>query len=148
MYPGFIYHWKRAYSCAGHARHVEGGDTVYASGRHGSGFGVRRPLRVMTHELDLDEEQVAVLAQIIDELRTERAQASVNEQRSVGKIAEAMQASPFDQDAVEQALTLRVQAAESLKQAVLGALERTHAMLSPDQRKRLAYLLRSGAITI
>ncbi|MEO0813132.1 MAG: hypothetical protein AAFY60_09740, partial [Myxococcota bacterium] len=44
----------------------------------GPGFGVRRPLRFMAHRLDLDDEQVGVLAAILNDLKTERAQAAVD----------------------------------------------------------------------
>ena len=36
----------------------------------------------------------------------------------------------------------------AIKEAVARALRRTHAMLDVDQRKQLAYLLRSGQLTI
>ena len=42
----------------------------------------------------------------------------------------------------------RVEAAERLKEEVLTTLEKTHEMLDPEQRKRLAYLLRSGQLSI
>ena len=43
-------------------------------GEEGGGFGIRRPLRFLAHKLDLDAGQVAALARILDELKTERAQ--------------------------------------------------------------------------
>lgn len=115
---------------------------------HGPSFGVRRPLRVMSHELELEEEQTATLARLIDDLKTERAQAAVHERRSVGLIADALLNADFDREAVSGALDLRVKAAEQLRDAVLRTLEQTHAMLTPEQRKKLAYLLRSGTLTI
>src|SRR3954465_2099727 len=44
----------------------------------GGGFGVRRPLRFLAYKLELDERQVAELARILSELKTERAQAEVD----------------------------------------------------------------------
>ena len=41
-----------------------------------------------------------------------------------------------------------VQSAARLKAAVIKALQQTHALLTPEQRQRLAYLLRSGQLTI
>jgi hypothetical protein len=38
--------------------------------------------------------------------------------------------------------------AKRLRAAVLKALEQVHAMLNPDQRAKLAYLLRSGVLAI
>ena len=120
---------------------------MYAS-RHGSEFGVRRPLRYMSHQLDLDDEQVDTLAAILNVLKTERAQARLDERRSIAGIAEAVEGERFDATAAEEAISLRVAAAERLKQQVLETLEKTHAMLDAEQRKRLAYLLRSGQLTI
>ncbi len=56
---------------------------------NGAGFGVRRPLRFLAYKLELDEQQVAELAKILDELKTERAQASVDDRRSLADFAEA-----------------------------------------------------------
>ena len=102
----------------------------------------------MAHQLDLDDEQVDTLAGILNVLKTERAQARLDEQRSIAGIADAVEKEDFDADAAGEALTLRVAAAERLKHEVLETLRKTHAMLDPEQRKRLAYLLRSGQLTI
>lgn len=111
-------------------------------------FGVRRPLRYMAHRLDLDDDQIDTLAAILNVLKTERAQAKLDEQRSITGIAGAVAGGEFDRDAAEEALALRVAAAERLKQEVLTTLEKTYDMLDAEQRKRLAYLLRSGQLTI
>ncbi len=111
-------------------------------------FGVRRPLRFMARSLDLDEAQVAQLARIIDTLKTERAQASVDERRTLSAIAEAMDKERFDAEGVKAAVEQRVKTAATLRDAVVQALEQTHGMLQPEQREKLAYLLRSGALSI
>jgi Spy/CpxP family protein refolding chaperone len=111
-------------------------------------FGVRRPLRVMAHELELDDEQVERLARAIDELKTVRAQAAVDERRSVGLIADVLLGSELDRGKLGEALELRVKSAQQVRDAVLETLTDTHGMLKPEQRKKLAYLLRSGQITI
>ena len=152
MHPGFL-HWRRARACAHHAAHAAHGGGYEAAGHghgHGSGpmFGVRRPLRVMAHELELDDEQVEQLARIIDELKTQRAQAAVDERRSVGQIADGLLGSEFDREKVNAAVNLRVQSAERLRDAVVETLAATHALLRPEQRKKLSYLLRSGQLTI
>jgi Spy/CpxP family protein refolding chaperone len=102
----------------------------------------------MAHRLDLDDEQIDKLAAILNTLKTERAQARLDEQRSVAKIADAIEGDTFDENGVEGALQLRVAAAERLKAEVLATLHKTHQMLDSEQRKRLAYLLRSGQLTI
>jgi Spy/CpxP family protein refolding chaperone len=102
----------------------------------------------MAHKLDLDDEQIDILAGILNVLKTERAQARLDEQRSVAGIADAFAGDDFDTVAAAEALSLRVAAAERLKEEVLITLQKTHEMLDPEQRKRLAYLLRSGQLTI
>jgi Spy/CpxP family protein refolding chaperone len=111
-------------------------------------FGVRRPLRFLAHKLDLDERQVAELARILDELKTERAQAEVDRRRTVAALADAVGSDAFDAAKAAEGGDLRVKSAERLRNAVLKALERIHAILNPEQRARLAYLIRTGTLTI
>ena len=159
MHPGFYYRWKRSAEERGGEEHASacgrggwrrrhGHDRHHHAGGHRSGFGVRRPLRYMAHQLDLDDEQIDTLAGILNLLKTERAQARLDEQRSIAGIAGAVEGDHFDAEAAAEALSLRVAAAERLKQEVLNTLQKTHEMLDPEQRKRLAYLLRSGQLTI
>ena len=42
------------------------------------------------------------------------------------------------------AADLKVRSAEKLSSALVAALARLHALLDPDQRERLAYLVRTG----
>ena len=157
MHPGFYYRWKRS------LEDRYGEDRASTWGREGwrrhrrpqgragvqaSGFGVRRPLRYMAHRLDLDDDQIDILAGILNVLKTERAQARLDEQKSIAGIADAVEGDTFDAEGVKHALELRVAAAERLKDEVLKTLQKTHDMLDPEQRKRLAYLLRSGQLTI
>ena len=165
MHPGFMHWWKEAQrQHGGHAAHTSCGvggyarraerareeQESYVAMEHDGGgtFGVRRPLRFMAHKLELREDQVTELAAILDELKTERAQASVDHRRSVGAFADALAGEAFDEKAARDAAELRVKSAERLRDAVLKALARTHKMLDADQRKALAYLLRSGQLTI
>jgi len=111
-------------------------------------FGVRRPLRFLAYKLDLDEPQVAELARILDELKTERAQAEVDRRRTLTAFADALAEGGFDAGKAAEGGQLRVQSAERLRDAVLKALERIHAVLKPEQRARLAYLIRSGTLTL
>lgn len=111
-------------------------------------FGVRRPLRVMTSQLELDEDQVRQLAAILGKLKTERSQANVDWERSVAEIADAMEGETFDLTKAEEALRIRVNSAKSMREEVLDALKQTHAMLDDEQRAILSYLLRSGQLSI
>jgi Spy/CpxP family protein refolding chaperone len=117
-------------------------------GGFGGGFGVRRPLRFLAHKLDLDDRQVAELARILDELKTERAQAEVDRRRTVAALADAVTGDTFDSAKAGEGGDLRVQSAERLRGAVLKALQQIHAILRPDQRARLAYLIRTGTLAI
>jgi Spy/CpxP family protein refolding chaperone len=112
------------------------------------GFGVRRPLRFLAHKLDLDDRQVAELARILDELKTERAQAEVDRRRTVSAFADALSGDAFDEAKAGEGGQLRVQSAERLRNAVLKALRQIHAMLNADQRLRLAYLIRTGTLAV
>jgi Spy/CpxP family protein refolding chaperone len=112
------------------------------------GFGVRRPLRFLAYKLDLDQKQIGQLARILDELKTERAQAGVDDRRTVGDLADALAGDSFDTAKASAGTDRRIESAKRLRAAVLRALEQVHAMLNPDQRAKLAYLLRSGVLTI
>jgi Spy/CpxP family protein refolding chaperone len=117
--------------------------------RHGfgdEGFGVRRPLRFLAHKLELNDEQIGKLAKILDELKTERAQAAVDDRRTVSDFADALGGEAFDAAKAVGAGDRRVASATKLRDAVIRALDQIHAMLSPEQRQRLAYLIRSGAL--
>jgi len=119
-----------------------------SSGSESSAFGVRRPLRFLAYRLEMDEEQVAELAAILNELKTERAQAAVEERRSLTAYADAVAAESFDEGAASEAGKRRVQSSTEVQGAVLKALRKIHVLLRPEQRSRFAYLLRTGAITI
>ncbi|HEY6931266.1 MAG TPA: Spy/CpxP family protein refolding chaperone [Thermoanaerobaculia bacterium] len=167
MHPGFIPFWK--------ARHCGERYTAYvgawgsprgswqresrwgyeaseeesgASAFGGGSFGVRRPLRFLAHKLELDENQVAELARILDELKTERAQAAVDHRRTVAAFAEAFSGDPFDDSKASEGAKLRLQSAERLRDAVLTALRRIHKILQPEQRARFAYLIRTGTLSL
>jgi Spy/CpxP family protein refolding chaperone len=114
----------------------------------GSGLGVRRPLRFLMHKLGLDEHQVVELARILNELKTERAQAEVDRHRTVAAFADALASDTFDAAKAAEGGELRVKSAERLRGAVLKALQQIHAVLNADQRVRLAYLIRTGRLLI
>lgn len=124
-------------------------------GRFGGGppddggfFGVRRPLRFLAHKLELTEAQVAGLARILDELKTERAQAEVDNRRTVSAFADALEGAEFGEARSREGGDLRVKSAERLRGAVTLALSRIHALLEEEQRKRLAYLIRTGVVSL
>ena len=149
--------WRKwAYAHAGscgshHHQHREREDRPWSESRAhgwGPGFGVRRPLRFLARQLDLSEEQVSDLAAILDALKTQRAQAKVDHKKAIGAIADALSADPFDAAAVKQATEARAESAAEVERAVARTLEQVHALLDAEQRKKLAYLLRTEGISI
>ena len=132
-----------------HGGHSWGGPGEEMDDDFGAGgFGVRRPLRFLAHKLDLDDRQVAELARILDELKTERAQAEVDRRRTVSAFADALAGDAFDDAKAGEGGALRVHSAERLRDAVLKALRQLHSVLNAEQRVRLAYLIRTGTLTV
>ena len=160
MHPAFYWWWKNAQRhghghehahCgpggrgggahghfAGPHGHDEGGPFGGGGGPFGGPFGVRRPLRFLAHKLDLSEEQVTDLARIIDELKTDRAQAEVDHRRAVTALADAIEGATFGEARAREGGDIRVKTAEQLREAVIKALSRIHALLTDEQRKRFA----------
>jgi Spy/CpxP family protein refolding chaperone len=130
------------------ARHMESRGHGGPHGGWSPGFGVRRPLRFLARELDLDESQTERFAAILDVLKTQRAQAQVDHKRAVSEIAAALADDTFDASRVKAATEARAASAAEVERAVAKALADTHALLDAEQRKRLAYLLRTDALTI
>jgi len=114
----------------------------------GGGWGVRRPLRFLAHKLDLDRKQIGELARILDELKIERAQAEVDDRRARAEFADAVGGEAFDATKAGAAGERRVQSAAKLRDALTAALRGIHALLSPEQRERLAYLIRTGILAL
>jgi len=138
--------FAKAYS-GGWERDFSGGD-FGGGGLGGGSFGVRRPLRFLAWKLQLDDAQVESLATILNELKTERAQAAVDERRSLTSFAEAVAGEAFDEARAGEAAGQRVKTAERLQATVAKALARIHALLNAEQRARLAYLIRTGALVL
>jgi Spy/CpxP family protein refolding chaperone len=166
MYPGSMHWWstRRAGACGTAAHCGEGreshghghgawpfGGFGAAPGGHGdfaSGpFGVRRPLRFLAYKLELSDAQVTQLARILNDLKTERAQAEVDGRRTLAAFADAVAGEGFDEPKAAEAATLRVRSAERLREAVVTALRQIHALLDGEQRGRLAYLIRTGTLS-
>jgi Spy/CpxP family protein refolding chaperone len=115
---------------------------------HFGGFGVRRPLRFLAYKLELEEGQVEELASILNDLKTERAQGEVDHRRSTAVIAASIAGETLDSAKLAEATEDRVKSAQRLRDAVVKAIGRIHAMLTAEQRSRFAYLIRTGALSI
>ncbi len=171
MHPGF-YHWWSSRrgggecgggeaECGHHGWHGGwgGGDERRAAFQRfaagfghgdddGGQFGVRRPLRFLAYKLELDEKQVGELARILSDLKTERAQAQVDQRRTTASFADAIAGAAFDDAKAADGAQQRVKSAERLKDAVVKALREIHAVLSEEQRGKLAYLVRTGVVVL
>ena len=114
----------------------------------GGGFGVRRPLRFLAHKLDLDEQQIVQLARILDELKTERAQSAVDDRRTLADFADAIASEQFDSTKAGAAGDRRVESNKRLRETLVRSLQQIHAILNPEQRARLAHLIRTGILAL
>ena len=134
-------------SSPGHGeRYYFGGESA---GGFGAGpFGVRRPLRFLAWKLQLEDAQVESMATILNELKTERAQAAVDDRRTLTAFADAVAGESFDEARAGEAAGQRVKSAERLQGTVAKSLGRIHGLLNPEQRSRLAYLIRTGALAL
>jgi Spy/CpxP family protein refolding chaperone len=145
--PAFA--WAGASDDAG----PRGAEFYFSAGRgdddflSSAGLGVRRPLRFLAWKLDLTSDQVAAVARILERLKIERAQAEVEQRRSASALADAVAAASFDTTAAQVATEHRANSARSVQAAVAAALGELHAALEPEQRSRLAMLIRTRAIT-
>jgi Spy/CpxP family protein refolding chaperone len=160
MHPAMFAWWnhaRRSAACGNGnfgPRGAGGGHEASAfpdwDGAEGGGgpFGVRRPLRFLAQKLDLSEKQVDELAKVLSDLKTERAQVAVDQRRTTTAFADAIAEATFDAARVEAIANERVKSQERLRGALVTALGRIHALLGPDQRSKLAYLLRTGALML
>ena len=156
--PGFIYsrrwrgcgeaRWVGAHAAAACRPSVEAGEPVAAEFAPGASFGVRRPLRFLAWKLALDERQTAELAKVLADMKTERAQAEVDARRAAGLLADLAAAADFDEAKAREAADLKVKSAERVRDALVKTLARLHAILRPEQREQLAYLIRTGALLL
>ena len=159
MHRHHHHRWGR-HGCRSESSHEEhvrdeprgGGEFFFSFGRGDDelgapGLGVRRPLRFLSSRLDLTEDQVAAVARTLERLKIERAQAEVEVRRSAAAIADAIAQDTFDAAATQVATEHRADSAKTVQAAVARALGELHAALEPDQRKRLAMLIRTRAIT-
>ena len=112
------------------------------------GFGVRRPLRFLAYKLELSQEQITKLVRILDELKTERAQSAVDDRRTLAEFADAIGGEAFDPAKAQSAGERRVNSAARLRDTLIRSLQQIHALLTPQQRERLAYFIRTGILAV
>jgi len=135
--------------CGPSHRHEQVAHHHYTPGEDfAGGFGIRRPLRFLAWKLGLSEPQLERFAAVINELKTERAQAAVDDRRALTLLADAASGEAFDAGKAQEAAQLRVESAQRLQQRVTDSLGALHAVLDAEQRGRLAYLLRTGTLVM
>src|SRR5213594_4153364 len=115
MHPAVIHWWRKEQAaqsaCLPLGCGADAAIGAWEARRPTSGFvvglvgsvGVRRPLRFLAYKLQLRDEQVAKLAVILDELKTERAQAAVDDRRTVTSFAAAIEEETFDETRAREA---------------------------------------------
>ncbi len=127
-------------------------EAIWRSRRHDGEelFGARglgrRPLRVLTHRLELSDDQTAEAAKILERLKIERAQAEVDLRRAAADLADAVESTEFDTLRAEGARDRRLEAARLVQEAVTRTLRELHGLLDDAQRRQLSALVRSGGI--
>lgn len=119
--------------------------------RRSGNFGVRRPLRYLSYQLDLDESQRRQIAAALDTVKIEREQEALDEKKMVADLADLVASntdSELSTDSLKAALSPRVQASEKLQKRMAKALKQIVQVLDSDQRQEFAYLLRTGDFRI
>ena len=149
FFPGFIHSRRWAGASCGQARWVPAFEMSGSAEFGGGGsFGVRRPLRFLAWKLELDEKQVAEVAKVLADIKTERAQGDVDARRAAALLADLAAAAEFDEAKAKEAANLKVRSAERVRDELVQMLSRLHAILSPEQREKLAYLIRTGTLQL
>lgn len=115
--------------------------------RGGSNFGVRRPLRYLAHRLDLDDSQTRRMASVLNQLKTEREQAELDEKRTVAAMANLLADGTPTLDEVRGTLIGRVKSAEQLLEETAKAVVTICDFLDDDQRDEFINLLLTGSVS-
>ena len=143
--------WSRRYAyAAAHAhKRAESKQPFFESRQHRhSSFGVRRPLRYLSYQLDLDEQQRRHIAAALDRLKIEREQGKLDRKKTVSVLAELVTRDDVSVDELRRALAPRVESTENLQIVIATAVQEIARVLDPDQREEFAHLLRSGVLDL
>ncbi len=136
-------YWRPAYTsgCVDTSSHYE---TRTHRGAH---FGVRRPLRYLSYQLDLSENQMRRMSSVLNSIKNEREQSTLDEKRTVTAIADLMADGTPTLEEFSQALQPRTRNAEQLQAEIARGLVQISDILDEDQREQFIGLLLSGAIS-
>ena len=137
--------WSKRYAYAmAQAEHP-----FFESRQHrGGSFGVRRPLRYLSYQLDLDDSQRRRIAAALDRLKIEREQGRLDKKKTVSDLADLVTRDGVSVDELRTALAPRIESAENLQIAIAQAVQEIAAVLDPDQREEFAHLIRSDALRL
>src|SRR5690349_10257943 len=123
FFPGFIHSRRWAGASCGHGRWAPAFEMSGSAEFGGGGsFGVRRPLRFLAWKLELDEKQVAEVAKVLADIKTERAQGEVDARRAAALLADLAAAAEFDQAKAKEAANLKVRSAERVRDELVQML--------------------------
>ena len=117
-------------------------------GRRSASFGVRRPLRYLSYQLDLDESQRRKIAALLHSVKLEREQAALDEKKMVSDLADLVTGPEISSETLKDTLSARVRSAERLQEKTAEVLREIVAVLDPDQTEEFSYLLRTGAFRV
>ena len=124
-------------------------------GHRSGNFGVRRPLRYLSYQLDLDESQRRQVAAALDSVKIEREQMALDEKKMVSELADLVHdggsadaEAKLSTDTLKETLSVRVRSNEQLQKRIAKALKQIVEVLDPDQRQEFAYLIRTGEFRI
>ncbi len=122
--------------------------SCYETRKHrGAHFGVRRPLRYLGYQLDLSENQMRRMSSVLNAIKNEREQSTLDEKRTVTAIADLMAEGTPTLEEFSEALQPRTKNAEQLQTEIARGLVQISDILDEDQREQFIGLLLSGAIS-
>ena len=138
--------WQQ-YAYAGHTNHHHHHESRWHSSR-GSDFGVRRPLRYLSHRLDLDDSQVRRMASVLNQLKTAREQAALDEKRSIAALAELLADGTPTLEQCRQTLGSRLGTTKQLNEETAKGIVAISDLLDDDQREEFTNLLLTGSFAL
>ncbi len=136
------------YSRPAYASGCADNSSYYETRKHrGAQFGVRRPLRYLSYQLDLSENQMRRMSSVLNAIKNEREQSALDEKRTVTAIADLMADGTPTLEEFSEALQPRTSNAEQLQAEIARGLAQISNILDEDQREQFVGLLLSGAIS-
>ncbi len=140
------HNWPWRYAFAAHNFKNQ----IHESRWHGGGrnFGVRRPLRYLAFKLELDDAQTRKMATVLNQLKTEKEQAGVDEKRTVTALAGLLESGTPSREELDNVLQSRTETASRMNDETARAVIAISELLDDDQRGEFVNLLLTGAFTL